>query len=101
MNLLELQNRCAEIAKLKGFSNDRMFLERSIFLEVGELVKAVESEESSQTVALEACDVMVFLFQYIREHGGDFNLDLAMSQKLMELQFFEKKTWNGAEIIRK
>jgi len=102
-DLEDYRRQIRNLANAKDWNDSQLWLERSIFVEVGELVKAVEEKKSQDEVAEEFADVMHYLIQYVNKFASFSNLDKALQDKIDSNWKNKKKTWDDSKetIVKK
>lgn len=93
MDIELFKDRVVELAEKKGWSDDEVWLERSLYVEVGELIKAIEEKQNPMFIADEFADVMHFLLQIMKNNTPNVNLDNALMRKIMANYHNQKKTY--------
>lgn len=89
-------------AARKGWSTNRLWLQASIYKEVGELVSALEHDESDEKIGLEMADILYFLWQFVKSERPNVNLDTALISKIQDNEVKKKKTVDAeGNIVRK
>ena len=90
------------LAKKKGFNDDQIWLERCMFKELGELIDAVEAGKSETEIAEEFSDLMIFALQYMNKKTPNVDLNVSLTDKIVEDQNKPKKTYvPGEGIVKK
>ena len=91
-----------ELSKFKNWNDSEIWLERSLFVECGELAKAIEEKKSPEEIAEEGADVLHYLFQILNLRAPQVDLNKAMQDKINSNYKTPKKSWiDGVGIVRK